>query len=167
MKRWYAVAARHRHEATARFNLERQGFAAYLPRYRKRRIHARKVDWIDAPFFPGYLFVSLDLDRDVWRPVLSTVGVRSIVSNMGLPVPVPEMVISEIRDREDEEGYVKVNHTSGLRRGDRVEISAGPLAGTFGLFDSLRDSEKVIVLLNLMGRLAKVCTPLESISATA
>ena len=33
----------------------------YLPRYLKRRRHARRVDIVAAPLFPRYLFVAIDM----------------------------------------------------------------------------------------------------------
>ena len=55
--RWY-VAQTHRHaEAKATAHLGRQGFLVYLPRYRKQRRHARRIDTVTVPLFPSYLFV--------------------------------------------------------------------------------------------------------------
>ena len=57
---WY-VAQTHIHaESKATFHLERQGFGVYLPRYLKKRRHARRVDTVAAPLFPRYLFISVD-----------------------------------------------------------------------------------------------------------
>ena len=56
MKRWYAVYTQSRMELWARGNLWERDVEAYLPRYHKRRRHARRSDWIAAPLFPRYLF---------------------------------------------------------------------------------------------------------------
>ena len=42
--RWYVVQTQVNGEARAAQNLMRQGFEIYLPRYLKRRRHARKID---------------------------------------------------------------------------------------------------------------------------
>ena len=42
MKAWYAVYTQSGKEALATMNLRRQGFEVYLPRYSKKRSHARK-----------------------------------------------------------------------------------------------------------------------------
>ena len=62
MKRWYAVRSPPRMELWARTNLWDRGFEVYLPRYRKQRRHARRREWVPRPLFPGYLFVSADLE---------------------------------------------------------------------------------------------------------
>lgn len=47
------------------------------------------------------LCLHLDLGRDRWRAVYSTVGVRSLVSAGDQPIAVPIEVIEEIRAREE------------------------------------------------------------------
>ena len=78
MKHWHVVNTRARKEQDALINLCRQGFEAYLPKYRKRRSHARRVEWVPSPLFPRYLFVCLDLEIDQWRvtsgPLVDRVG---------------------------------------------------------------------------------------------
>src|SRR5664279_3292931 len=77
---WY-VAQTHVHaETKATLHLRRQGFDVYLPRYRKQRRHARRVDIVAAPLFPRYLFVSVDLATQRWRSIRSTVGITRPVS---------------------------------------------------------------------------------------
>ncbi len=75
MVRWYAVRTQPNQEARAEHQLQRQGFATFLPRIGKSVRHARKLRQVRAPLFPGYLFVQLDLTRDRWRAVNSTYGV--------------------------------------------------------------------------------------------
>ena len=52
----------------------KSGFPGILAARQKMRRHARKIDVVLAPFFPGYLFVQLDLQRDQWRSVNGTYG---------------------------------------------------------------------------------------------
>ena len=57
---WYAVYTRPHAEATALENLLRQGYCAYLPRYRTRLRHARRLQTVLRPLFPRYLFAGID-----------------------------------------------------------------------------------------------------------
>ncbi len=93
MKHWYAVYTQPRNEERAQEHLARQGFEVFLPRYLKRRSHARRVTVAPAPLFPRYLFVSFDAAQQRWRAIRSTRGVIDLVSNGETPVPVPETVI--------------------------------------------------------------------------
>ena len=58
--RWYVVRTQPHSENKASAHLGRQGFETYLPRYLKRRRHARRVETVQAALFPCYLFVAID-----------------------------------------------------------------------------------------------------------
>ena len=167
MRSWYAVQAHRRAEHKASLHLSRQGFRAYLPHYLAQRSHARRHDWVEKPLFPGYLFVHLDLGRDRWRAVYSTVGVRSLVSAGGQPLAVPIEVIEEIRAREDSRGFVLLGSGRAFHRGDRVRFTEGPFVDVTGLFDSRSDEERVVVLLDLLGGQVRVNVPHRAIMAAA
>ncbi len=72
--RWYVVQTQVNGEAKAAQNLLRQGYEIYLPRYLKRRRHARKVDFVAKPLFPRYMFVTIDMATQRWRSIQSTFG---------------------------------------------------------------------------------------------
>lgn len=167
MRRWYVVQTRPRYESTALLHLTRQGFESYLPRFLKRRRHARKVDVAPMPLFPGYLFVALDLAAARWRSIHGTVGVSRLVCHGENPAPIPEGIIEEIRGREDSDGWVVLQPQTALRNGQTVEISDGPLAELCGVFEGLDSKERVIVLLNLLGREVRARVPLGWVQATA
>ena len=97
-----------RAESKARVHLGRQGFETYLPRYFKKRRHARRVETVQAPLFPSYLFVAIDREKHRWRSINSTVGVSHLVCNGEEPAPVPDYVIDALRDREDETGLIRL-----------------------------------------------------------
>jgi transcriptional antiterminator RfaH len=78
--RWY-VAQTHPHaEVKAGLHLTRQGFDIYLPRYLKKGRHARRVETVAAPLYPGYVFVAIDCGVQRWRSIQSTIGVSRLVS---------------------------------------------------------------------------------------
>ncbi len=77
-ERWFAVQTLPHREAGACLQLENQGYRVFLPRIRKTRRHARKLDTVLAPFFPRYLFIILDMNRDQWRSVNGTFGVSQL-----------------------------------------------------------------------------------------
>lgn len=165
MKAWYVAHTHAKAERQALCHLERQGFTAYLPQYLKRWRHARRAEWVPAPLFPRYLFVNMDIERDRWRAVRSTVGVRHVISNGDWPVPVADQIVEEIRAREDETGMVAVNPEPPFSPGEMVRVTSGALADQVGLFDCVSDDERVFILLELLGRQVRVRVPMESVSA--
>ena len=166
LENWYVVHTKPQAEETALFNLCQQGYLAYLPRYAKRRRHARRVDYVRAPLFPRYLFVRIDTQAAQWRPIISTVGVRHLVMQGDKPTRVPEGVVEEIQGREDENHLVQVS-SDGFRRSQAVEIVAGPFSGRTGLFDRVCDKQRSFILLDLLGRQVKTLIPTEMVAATA
>ena len=154
--RWY-VARTHPHaEAKAQAHLQRQGFATYLPRYLKKRRHARRFDTVQAPLFPCYLFVAMDIQRQRWRSIISTVGVSCLVCNGDRPTQVAGTVIESLRSREDARGLVQLPERSRFAAGDKVRLLDGAFVDCIGLFEGMRDSDRVAVLLDLLGRRVRV-----------
>lgn len=150
-KRWYLVYCKPRQEKAALQNLERQGYESYLPLMREpRRRLGRRVSVI-SPMFPRYLFVHLDQTTDNWGPIRSTVGVASMVRFGQRASPVPESLISCLRGREDQEGIQNVMPEE-LKTGARVRILEGPFAGYEGIFQVRTGRERVVVLLDILGR---------------
>ena len=98
--RWFVVQTHIHAEAKAASNLGRQEFSVYVPRYLKRRSHARKVETVARPLFPRYLFVSVDSAMQRWRSIQSTRGVSHFVSWGDRPASVGNDVIGALKARE-------------------------------------------------------------------
>lgn len=162
--RWY-VAQTHPHaELRAAAHLERQGFATYLPRYRKRRRHARRVETVEAPLFPRYLFVAIDLAAQRWRSIHSTLGVSRLVCNGTDPEALPDDAIAQLRARE-EGGFVQLPVRPSFKPGEQVRILDGAFASCLGLYDGMQDGERLAVLLELLGRKVRIFLDPESVVA--
>jgi transcriptional antiterminator RfaH len=163
---WYVVHTHPRAEATAADNLARQGFTAFFPRYLKRRRHARKVENVPAPLFPRYVFVAVDVTRQRWRAILSTVGVTHLISRGDEPTPVARGVVEELRRRLDPDGFVPLAPAAArLKQGDAVRVREGAFARCLGLFEGISDSERVAILLDLLGRKVRVVVDVDAIEA--
>lgn len=159
MNAWYVIHTHPNGERRALAHIIRQGFEAYLPRYLKRRRHARKTDTVRSPLFPRYLFVHMDPETCRWRALRSTVGVSNLVCVGDRPAPVPPGVVDEIRTQEDERGNVMLVNRAPLRPGDRVRVTAGAMADHIGIFEAPSDSQRVFLLLELLGRQVRVKMP--------
>src|SRR3954468_22766757 len=146
--RWFLVYARPRSESKARLNLAAQGFRTFLPQIRKTVRHARQLRTTKVPLFPRYLFVELDLGRDRWLSIRSTIGVSSLfTSSEGQPVPVPRGIVETLLERCDGE-LVTLN--MDLKAGQRVRLLSGPFADLIGKIERLDSLSRVRVLLELM-----------------
>lgn len=163
---WHVIHTKPRAEETALFNLLRQGFSAYLPRYAKQRPHARRVDYVRAPLFPRYIFVLFNTEATQWHPIFSTIGVQQLVMQGDRPSRVPDGIVEDIQRREDENHLVQMSF-GGFRKCDPVEVVAGSFSGLTGLFDCICDKRRSFVLLDLLGRQVRTLVPTEMIAASA
>ena len=154
--RWYVVQTHAHAESKAAAHLARQGFDTYLPCYLKRRRHARRIEAVAAPLFPRYLFVTVDSVCQRWRSIHSTIGVTRLVCNGDNPVPVADDVIETLKAREDRQGFVTLRQRQRFALGEKVRVLDGIFADCLGLFDGMKDSDRVAVLLDLLGRKVRV-----------
>ncbi|MBI3699903.1 MAG: transcriptional activator RfaH [Afipia sp.] len=162
---WFVVQTQVNAEAKAARNLVQQGFEIYLPRYLKRRSHARKIEQIAAPLFPRYLFVRIDMATQRWRAIQSTFGVSHLVLNGTDPARVGQQVLGLLKAREDDSGFVKLDRKPKFALGEKVRVLAGAFAENFGLFDGLADRDRVAILLDLLGRKVRVSLEAEMVAA--
>ena len=161
---WYVVQTQANAEKKAVAHLARQGFATYLPRYLKRRRHARRVEVVAAPLFPRYLFVEIDMTVQRWRSIYSTVGVSRLVSNGESPASVSEQVISLLKDHENTSGFIELDRRPKFKVGDRIRVLEGVFCDCFGLYDGMSDRDRVGILLDLLGRKVRVLLDVEAIA---
>lgn len=163
--RWHVVQTHPHAESKAAWHLARQGYEIYLPRCLKRRRHARKVETVPVPLFPRYMFVAFDRTTQQWRRIQSTLGVSRLVCSGDEPAAMPAAVISELRAREDEHGFVHLPSAPPFAPGDKVRVLDGVLKTCFGLFERMADRDRVAVLFDLLGRQVRVVLDLDSVSA--
>jgi transcriptional antiterminator RfaH len=163
--RWYVVQTQVNGEAKAAQNLLRQDFEIYLPRYLKRRRHARKIDFVARPLFPRYMFVAIDMATQRWRSVQSTFGVSRLVCNGDEPAVVPDGVVGALRAREDAKGFVKMDARPAFSPGDKVRVLAGAFMDNAGLFNGLADHDRVSILLDMLGRKVRVLLDADMVAA--
>ena len=163
--RWYLVQTQVNCEARAAQNLQRQGYEIYLPRHLKRRRHARRVDFTAKPLFPRYMFVAVDMATQRWRTIQSTFGVSHLVCNGDDPALVPDGVVSALKAREDEKGFVKLDAKPAFAPGDRVRVLAGAFMDNAGLFSGMADHDRVAILLDMLGRKVRVLIDADMVAA--
>jgi len=167
MNRWYVAQTHRRDEEKAAWHLRRQEFSVYLPRYLTRRRHARRVDWVKAPLFPRYLFIEMDSEHTQWRCINSTFGVSRLVCNGDRPAPVPEGIVEDIVARSDNKGLVRLDRMRTFSQGQKVQIMFGALTDRVGMFERLTDEDRVVLLLDMLGRQVRIKLPLETIAPYA
>jgi transcriptional antiterminator RfaH len=151
---WLVVNTQPQRESLAAANLRNQSYEVYAPVLRKQTRHARRVRETLAPLFPGYVFVRWHVSAMRWRPILSTVGVRSIVCNGDRPSPLCDAIVDALKARE-RDGII-ARAASAREIGHTVRIARGPFEGIAGEIIALCERERLVVLMNLLNRPIKV-----------
>ena len=168
MEAWYVIHTKPRQEMRAEAHLQRQGFQCYLPCLKQQsRRDDQRVDVIK-PFFPRYLFIRLDLSyqQNVYT-IRSTRGVIGLV-RFGERLPaVPECFIEGLMRVADPHSGLIVVAEKGLDKGEHVVIEEGALAGMKGIFQSTTGDQRVIVLLEMLGRQNAITVPRSAIARVA
>jgi len=151
---WYVLHVKAHKERAVNDLLETKGITAYYPYLKVEPVNPRARK--RRPFFPGYLFVQLDLDDLGQNALRWTEGTHGLVTFGDEPATVPERLIHEIERRVE-----ACNAAGGLQRetlhpGDKVRIVDGAFEGYEAIFDtSLAGSDRAQVLLTYLSRQPK------------
>jgi len=105
------------------------------------------------PYFPGYVFIHVDMEKDGQSLYQYVPGTTGVVSFGGEPALVPDGLIQAIRRRVEEVNAAGGELFDALKAGDTVIVQDGPFAGYEAIFDvRLPGTERVRVLLKLLQR---------------
>lgn len=147
---WYVIQTKPCAEETVRLHLAKAKFEAFLPRIKTMvRGRSRPVSRIKS-LFPSYLFAHLDLnDANLYHMIKYTRGVRRILGNGIIPIPVPDEMIEIIRERMSADGVIEQHLV--MKKGDAVRIRSGVFRDLIGILDKpVSAAGRVRVLLNIM-----------------
>ena len=149
MIRWYVMHSKPLKEAFLRERLRIQRIEVYLPSIRVKPVNPRARK--EQPFFPGYLFVHVDLEKIPISELQRIPGSIGLVCYGGEPAHVGEGLIREIQKQVEEITDSANNYVDRFRPGDLVVINDGPFAAYKAMFDCrLSGSDRVRVLLELL-----------------
>jgi transcription antitermination factor NusG len=148
-EQWYALRSKPRKEDVVWKQVRERGYEVFYPRLRVNPVNPRSRKY--RPYFPGYLFVRVDIESAglstfQWLP--HTIG---LVSFGGEPALVPDNLIHAIKHRVDEIAQAGGEVFDDLHKGDVVQINFGPFDGYEAIFDTrLPGTERVKVLLQFL-----------------
>ena len=162
--RWLAVRTKSRQETLARENLERQNFETYLPRLQLRKRRRNKWTEVVEPLFPGYIFVHVDPDQTSITPIRSTLGVNGIVRFGNALVPIPDDVINFLKQSEQPDTGHHQSDKALFKKGDGVQIVEGPFTGLQGIYQMDKGEDRVMILIEILGRQSSVAIKLDGVA---
>jgi transcriptional antiterminator RfaH len=120
----------------------------------KRIKHARVIQDVSRPLFPGYVFVEHRPQLQTWRPILGTHGVKSVVRTGERPSLLCGSFIDGLKACEVDGVICKP--TAPLSVGQDVAVQGGPFHGLVAKIIELREKDRVLVLLDYLNNQTKV-----------
>jgi transcriptional antiterminator RfaH len=148
---WYALQSKPNREEALFEQLITRNIEVFYPRIRVNPVNprARKVK----AYFPGYMFIHVDLEKVGFSTLQWMPFARGMVVFDREPATVPEGLLQAIKRRVEEVNASGGEEFTGLEHGAKVYIHDGPFAGYEAIFDvRLPGSERVRVLIQLLSR---------------
>lgn len=131
---WVALYTKPRAEKKVEQYLLKDGFEVYLPLVRELHTWSDRKKWVEVPLIKSYIFAKITLRQE--SMVRSVAGVSFLVKFKGNVLTIPESEIQMMKDFIASKIDIQVRAVEELRRGCRVRIHSGALAGKEGVLVS-------------------------------
>ena len=164
MINWYAFQSKARKERMLCEQLHMRQIEAFFPCVRVQPATSRRHKI--RPYFPGYVFGRVNLEKS-GRSILDWIpGAIRIVNFGGEPVSIPDHLINILRQHLETINAGEADIAREFQLGDLVTIQGGPFAGYEGIFNTrLPGRDRVEVLLRMLeGSHLRVELPIEQIA---
>lgn len=146
---WYVMRSKPNKEILLWEQLSLRKVEVFYPQIRVQTVNprARKV----RAYFPGYMFVNVDLEQIGFSILQWVPGAIGLVSYDSKPSAVPDGLIPALKKKIEQINAAGGELFHQLKQGDLVEIQSGPFAGYEAIFDTrISGGERVRVLLKLI-----------------
>ncbi len=155
--RWYVAQTKPKAEKRACHWLKMKNIRVFIPRMEVKKTRKKHAVSTVEPVFPGYLFVQLEPAPSAWQELKWTPGIKKILDCNGIPSIVPEQVIEELRLRTERKGFIQ--HGCKFRKGEKVQLTEGPLKGLIGVIEEARPGkERINILMHILSSPTRVQT---------
>src|SRR5436309_2932858 len=130
---WYAMRSKPHKENHVHVILRRQNIETFYPTIKVKPVNPRSAKI--RPYFPGYLFVNVDLEKVGINTLQWMPGAVGLVHFHDQITPIPEYLIEQLRQHILTIQECGGLYLDGLQKGDRIRITSGPFKGYEGIFD--------------------------------
>ncbi|MEW6679967.1 MAG: transcription termination/antitermination protein NusG [bacterium] len=166
MSEWYAIHTYSGQENATRTNIvnrlkilggEEKVSQIIIPTEEVSEIRGGKKKITTRKLFPGYIFLEMDIDENIWHIVRYTPGVFGFVGTKAKPVALKKEEVDTIF-RKIKEGTATVQPKVIFKPQESVRVIEGPFANFMGVIrDVDLKRERLHIMVNILGRQ----TPLE------
>lgn len=166
-KKWYVVSAQAGQEKRAAATLEErvkysnladQFGPILVPSEEVVELRGGKRRRSERRFYPGYIFIFMEMDESTWELVTKTTRISGFVGGtIAKPTPLPKAEIQLILDRIDQGGE-KVTPKTVFEPGELIRIIDGPFNEFSGTVEEVNyKKQQLVVAVTIFGR----STPVE------
>jgi transcriptional antiterminator NusG len=159
--KWYIIHAYSGFERKVRESLQSRVAAYHLedrvgrieiPTEPTTEMRNGKKYTIDRVFLPGYVFVEMALDNELWHVVKNTPRVTGFLQTGDQPNALSEAEVNAMLNRADvtkEKPKLKLKFT----KGEQVRITDGPFNNFNGAVDDVNEDKQTLkVMVSIFGR---------------
>lgn len=146
---WFVLRSKPQKEEALSHQILARGLEVFYPSIHVQPVNPRSRSV--RPFFPGYLFVHINLEQTGFSEFHWTPFSLGLVAFDGIPAQVSEAAIQGIRSHLEKINAPGRRVFDDPAQGELVAIKDGPFAGYEAIFDMrLSGNERVRVLLKLL-----------------
>jgi transcription antitermination factor NusG len=148
-QKWYALHVKPHKERMVCEGLRARDMEVFYPALKKQPVNPRARK--EVPFYPGYIFIQLDLTEVGLNALRWTEGTHGVVEFGGIPAAVPEIMIQELKKRLIKIKTSSTIQSEDIQPGDSVKIVKGPFDGYEAIFDAqLSGNDRIQVMLTYL-----------------
>ena len=173
-KEWYVVNTYSGHEYKVKEKLESKIesmglqdniFRIVIPETTEVEVKNGVKKEKQKKMFPGYILVEMTMSDESWYIVRNTPGVTGFIGSSGKGAKPTPLLPQEIDRILADMGMSRIDATSELAVGDKVNIVDGPFKGMMGSVDTIDlENNRLNVLIDLFGQETPVEVELNQVS---
>ena len=161
--KWYSLRVISGKEKKIRdsllYEVDREGFSSmvdqvFVPSENIIEMRDGKKKVKNKVFFPGYLLIKMDMDKEVKYLIENLTGVMSFVGPKGqIPAPLREKEVKRIFGEVKRKEGIVDNVDVPFKKDDHVKVVSGPFIDFNGVVEEVnKDKQKVRVTISIFGR---------------
>jgi len=169
MKHWHLLMTKPREDDRAEAHLLNQDYELFRPLLRQHKIKKGVQVVVTEPLFPRYIFIRLDDVLGNWSRIRSTRGVAKMVRFTDLPAIVPDSLIAALQNQCVENNIIDTTREKPFvySKGDEIEITEGSFRGITAIIKEQVADDRVLLLLNLLGKEQELEISLKQVKSTS
>lgn len=146
---WYVIRSKPHKEVSLYGELLARGIPTFYPQLRVNPVNPRSRKWV--PYFPGYMFVQVNLEETGIRPMNRIpYSIGLVMFNEHVPT-VPEPLLRKIDQKLHAITEAGGETFFDIQPGDTVKLINGSFAGYKAIFEErLNGSDRVRILIKML-----------------